>query len=174
MRYQGRVVEWKDERGFGFIAPNGGGAKVFLHISALSEQGVRPSVGSLVTYEIGVAANGRLRAEGVSILGPESARRHGSSTPLSALTFGVILVGLVYVVWVWLSHPNTTITASAYKVVFAREALRPSASYQCAPEKSSCSAMTSCAEAFFHHEKCGISNMDGDRDGIPCEDQWCD
>lgn len=173
MRHKGRVAEWNDKRGFGFIAPNGGGPKVFLHISAVSEQGVRPSAGNLVTYEIGIAADGRFRADSVSILGSESTRRQGSSRPFGALTFGVVLVGLAYVVWVQLSQPNTTITASAYKIVFAREALRPNASYQCAPEKSSCSAMTSCAEAFFHQERCGISNMDGDRDGIPCESQWC-
>jgi cold shock CspA family protein len=34
MRYQGRIGEWKDDRGFGFITPNGGGPRVFLHISS--------------------------------------------------------------------------------------------------------------------------------------------
>ncbi|MFN5191676.1 MAG: excalibur calcium-binding domain-containing protein [Burkholderiales bacterium] len=36
-----------------------------------------------------------------------------------------------------------------------------------------CSKMTSCAEVFFHQEKCGVGGMDGDRDGIPCEHQLC-
>jgi hypothetical protein len=33
--------------------------------------------------------------------------------------------------------------------------------------------MTSCAEARYFVEHCAASKMDGDGDGIPCEDQWC-
>ncbi|MGE0698332.1 MAG: excalibur calcium-binding domain-containing protein [Hyphomicrobiaceae bacterium] len=34
--------------------------------------------------------------------------------------------------------------------------------------KRTCSEMTSCAEACFHLTQCGVSRLDGDRDGIPC------
>ena len=77
MRYQGRIAEWKDDRGFGFITPNGGGVKVFLHISALSDRGTRPSVGALITYEIGSAADGRVRAQNVRYLGAPTNGRAG-------------------------------------------------------------------------------------------------
>jgi cold shock CspA family protein len=59
MRYQGRISEWKDDRGFGFVLPNGGGAKVFIHISSFSRRDRRPAVGSLVTYEIVTDDDGR-------------------------------------------------------------------------------------------------------------------
>lgn len=36
-----------------------------------------------------------------------------------------------------------------------------------------CSQMTSCSEAKFFLAKCPNTKMDGDRDGIPCEEQWC-
>jgi hypothetical protein len=36
-------------------------------------------------------------------------------------------------------------------------------------EKRYCTQMTSCAEARFHFETCGLRRLDGDRDGIPCE-----
>jgi hypothetical protein len=29
--------------------------------------------------------------------------------------------------------------------------------------------MTSCEEALFHLEECGLSRLDGDSDGVPCE-----
>lgn len=35
--------------------------------------------------------------------------------------------------------------------------------------KRLCTEMTSCAEARFHFEQCGLSRLDGDRDGVPCE-----
>jgi hypothetical protein len=36
-----------------------------------------------------------------------------------------------------------------------------------------CSQMTSCAEATYFLRNCPGTKMDGDRDGIPCESQWC-
>ncbi|MCU0805033.1 MAG: excalibur calcium-binding domain-containing protein [Burkholderiales bacterium] len=33
--------------------------------------------------------------------------------------------------------------------------------------------MTSCAEATFFLSNCPGVKMDGDGDGIPCEEQWC-
>lgn len=39
--------------------------------------------------------------------------------------------------------------------------------------RTRCSQMTSCEEAKFFIENCPGTEMDGDRDGIPCESQWC-
>lgn len=36
-----------------------------------------------------------------------------------------------------------------------------------------CSQMTSCAEAKYFLANCPGTKMDGDGDGIPCEQQWC-
>ncbi len=36
-----------------------------------------------------------------------------------------------------------------------------------------CSEMTSCEEAMFFLNNCPNTKMDGDRDGVPCESQWC-
>jgi hypothetical protein len=36
-----------------------------------------------------------------------------------------------------------------------------------------CSQMTSCAEATYFLQNCPGTKMDGDRDGVPCESQWC-
>lgn len=35
--------------------------------------------------------------------------------------------------------------------------------------KKTCKEMTSCSEAKFHLEQCGLTRLDGDRDGVPCE-----
>jgi hypothetical protein len=36
-----------------------------------------------------------------------------------------------------------------------------------------CSQMSSCAEAKYFLANCPGAKMDGDRNGIPCEKQWC-
>lgn len=36
-----------------------------------------------------------------------------------------------------------------------------------------CSQMRSCDEAKYFLANCPGVKMDGDRDGVPCEDQWC-
>jgi hypothetical protein len=33
--------------------------------------------------------------------------------------------------------------------------------------------MTSCAEAAFFLKNCPGTQMDGNKDGVPCEQQWC-
>lgn len=174
MRYQGKVGEWNDERGFGFIVPNGGGTKVFLHVSSLSERGRRPSVGSLLTYELINDERGRPQASsaGFVVTAQRESSNHSTSV-FTVLGFAFVLIFGTYVAYVRFSHPNSTVLASVYKVILARDALRKHPEFQCEPGKSSCSQMNSCAEAFFHQERCGISQMDGDRDGIPCEQQWC-
>jgi hypothetical protein len=39
--------------------------------------------------------------------------------------------------------------------------------------RTPCSQMTSCAEATYFLNNCPGVKMDGDNDGVPCEQQWC-
>ena len=39
--------------------------------------------------------------------------------------------------------------------------------------RTSCSQMKSCAEATYFLANCPGAKMDGDKNGIPCEKQWC-
>lgn len=45
----------------------------------------------------------------------------------------------------------------------------PSSSSQCGG-KTTCGEMSSCQEAMHYLNSCGVSRLDGDRDGIPCEE----
>ena len=39
--------------------------------------------------------------------------------------------------------------------------------------RTHCSQMRSCEEATFFIQHCPDTKMDGDNDGVPCEQQWC-
>ncbi|WP_174242078.1 thermonuclease family protein [Teichococcus oryzae] len=47
-------------------------------------------------------------------------------------------------------------------------AVAGSAAFTCGGKRL-CREMSSCAEARFHLQQCGLSRLDGDRDGVPCE-----
>lgn len=58
MRYQGKLVEWNDDKAFGFVLPNASGRKIFVHVNEFPGRR-RPELGSLITFEMGLDANRR-------------------------------------------------------------------------------------------------------------------
>jgi uncharacterized membrane protein YsdA (DUF1294 family)/cold shock CspA family protein len=99
MRYQGRITTWKDDKGFGFITPNGGGEQVFVHINSFSSRQRRPEGNELVTYELTVDGKGRSQAKAAAFVGerPTPPKTSGRSNlpPIFAVCFLVFVVGAV-------------------------------------------------------------------------------
>lgn len=91
MRYQGRITSWKDDKGFGFITPNGGGERVFVHISSFSNRKRRPEANEVVTYELKVDAKGRIQANTVAFIGeqptPSAPPSHSNVPPIFTAFF---------------------------------------------------------------------------------------
>jgi CspA family cold shock protein len=64
----GNVKFFNDQKGFGFITPENGGADVFVHVSAL-QQGGSLREGDKVSFELGQdRKTGKSKAENVSVL----------------------------------------------------------------------------------------------------------
>lgn len=69
MRDQGRLVEWFDDKGYGFIQPNDPAKdRVFLHIKDFAKQGPRPIVGCALDYTVILDERGRYKAQQVMYL----------------------------------------------------------------------------------------------------------
>lgn len=68
---QGTIVRWVEARGFGFIAPDGGGDDVFVHARAFADRNVQPVPGIKVSYRLARDGAGRYRAEGVVLAGAD-------------------------------------------------------------------------------------------------------
>jgi len=73
-RFEGQLVMWNGERGFGAIVPSQGGQELFVHVSAFPRDGAPPAVNELVSFEIVSDGEGRKRAASIHRL----KRRAGS------------------------------------------------------------------------------------------------
>jgi cold shock CspA family protein len=101
MRQQGRLTEWNDDRGFGFITPLDGGPRVFVHISQFPRDKRRPMRLDLVAYDVDKDERGRLRGTQVlyvTLTGSARPSPRRTSTgerqfPVT-LTASVLLVGM--------------------------------------------------------------------------------
>ena len=95
MRHQGKITTWKDDKGFGFITPNGGGEPVFVHVSSLANRQRRPEGNELVSYELATDAKGRPQAKAVAFVGERAVARaapgRSALPPLFAAGFLVLL-----------------------------------------------------------------------------------
>jgi cold shock CspA family protein len=176
MRTRGRLIKWNDDRGFGFVSLPQCREEIFVHISAFPRDGVRPRIGEIVSFEVRVATDGRKRAEAVerpntrstSKIPAAPALRRQSSSPGSLLT-GAAVLALGVVAYKSYNSRQEAVTSPSFSPVI--EAASPS--FKC-DGRSHCSQMTSCAEATYFLKHCPGVQMDGNGDGEPCEQQWCD
>lgn len=87
MRFQGRITNWKDDQGFGFVTQNATGGNAFVHIKAFSSRSRRPVEGDLITYELGRDERGRTRADNVRFV----AERARPTPSAGSLTLGTAI-----------------------------------------------------------------------------------
>lgn len=87
MQRLGKIVDWNDERGYGFIAPleASDGSKTFFHIRDYQQQGRRPEPGELVKYMAESQDDGRWRATRV-MRAVQPSRKARSTAPKIANT----------------------------------------------------------------------------------------
>ncbi|MDR7016065.1 DUF1294 domain-containing protein [Acinetobacter sp. 2JN-4] len=103
MRDQGRLVEWFDDKGYGFIQPNDAKKeRVFLHIKDFARTGPRPIVGCALDYLVILDERGRYRAQQVVYLKASQVIEHKAAPvrPTTTTGWSPMKVGIgVYIVF---------------------------------------------------------------------------
>ena len=198
MSFEGRLVQWNEDRGFGFIDAADVSERVFVHISAFERGRVRPPLGTCLAFDVERDAQGRKRAVRVALrddtrLADEDGRgwrpAPGRPAPARSRAARVRACALVALACVAVAtgvrglhrtrmpdaaEPVVGRVAPADGAVVERLAASDgvAAAGRC-DGRLRCSQMHSCAEATWFLQHCLGVQMDGDHDGVPCEEQWC-
>ena len=185
IRIYGKLKTWNADKGFGFITPDNGGQEVFVHISDYPRQGGKPVIGEALSFDVGLNPEGKKKAINVQrprLQATSTVRLEARKSPGNRSTgglAGLILFGvLLYFGYQTLTpsrHSDIAPLATPVTTPVATQSdttTTPVASFSCDGRRH-CSQMTSCAEATFFLRHCPDTRMDGDNDGIPCEEQWC-
>jgi len=77
MRTKGKIASWNSDKGFGFITPNNGSKRVFVHIKAFNSRTKEPEINQVVTYGLSTDKQGRACADGVTRLGEKLSKNSG-------------------------------------------------------------------------------------------------
>jgi len=179
MRFSGHLYKWNDERGFGFIRPVDGGEDVFVHISSLPRPVPGPE--EILTFGVALNQDGKKEAVDVRIQRVEQAglaadrrraatpsrRAHARDAPdrcvWCAVVAGAVLVACAGAFGWWHYQEKAKLD----------KAVSDYAGQHSCDGRRFCSQMTSCVEATYFLRNCPDTQMDGNRDGVPCEQQWC-
>lgn len=184
---RGVIVKWDDEKGYGFIRIDGGNKEIFCHISDFLQRNPRPGLDEQVSFEVVSDGKGRFSAKQIRYLNRERAvspvyrkkHRKDEESPTSivrvvlSLLVGLLIVSAIgYKVYQYASEkltPKQENTPVKTQVLPEIKRQQPDSSpYRC-DGRQHCSQMTSCEEAKWFVRNCSDTKMDGDGDGIPCE-----
>jgi cold shock CspA family protein len=193
---KGKLVRWIDDKGFGFIKPEHGKDDIFIHISALKGMSRKPVIGDVIHYQVSLDANGKPRAvnaqiEGVSqalALSPLKQKRErdlpspakerpyrntstSAGKPRRRLSLFSILIVIGVAVAIYDKASKERTFSASRVATLPTEQIEQTEQFQC-QGKVWCSEMTSYEEAVFYLRNCPGTKMDGDGDGIPCEQQF--
>lgn len=95
MTSEGRIASWNDPKGYGFITPNDGGKRVFIHISELSNRKCRPEINQPISYVLSKDKQGRPCATKALLPGDQKSRSSHRMTLTTAIVIAVLFMGVI-------------------------------------------------------------------------------
>jgi uncharacterized membrane protein YsdA (DUF1294 family)/cold shock CspA family protein len=104
MKLQGKVLNWNEDRGFGFVEPNGGGERAFVHIKAFKARSRRPVNGDVIHYELVREKNDRYLAGNIQFA---KGAKHSTKTSKDT---GAVRYGLVFTMMFFIALSASVLT----------------------------------------------------------------
>ncbi|AGH80893.1 cold-shock DNA-binding domain-containing protein [Psychromonas sp. CNPT3] len=121
MRSQGKILNWNDDKGFGFVVSNAGGVSAFVHIKSFQVNARRPVNGDVITYELVQGNDQRYQAKQVKFLNDAVNTRNKTSSVGTVFTlmfylglFLSVLIGKLPFIILGLSVFMSLLTFIAY------------------------------------------------------------
>ena len=97
MKLQGKVLNWNDEKGFGFAEPLGGGDHIFVHVKAFKPRSRRPVNGDIIVFEVARENDNRYKATNIKFTGNVNASNYRKNEA-SRVTVGAACIFLFCIV----------------------------------------------------------------------------
>jgi cold shock CspA family protein len=178
MQTQGTLSKWNDDKGFGYITPKRGGPDIYVHASAFPQDGRRPQLHEKLSFTVETDSSGKRNAAQITRLAqkkivpqrPSKPRKRTNSTTVLA-SFALLIATLAYG-YIGLYREQDQPAPSPSQTIDQVAIHQENTKFQC-NGRTLCSQMTSCQEAEFFLHNCPNVQLDGNGDGIPCEQQWC-
>ncbi len=195
MLHQGFLKDWNPSQGRGFIQRDKAGPDICIHSSGFRKKPDLLQEGDRIFFQIEVDSEGKLNAVGAYKAGQHFVPVSELKKPtLSSMPFQRLLSGLVCLsalawlgyqsVYLFSAEANSSIAelernSEERSVAILLESpqraklqSQENVQFQC-EGKQHCSEMRSCDEAKFYLKNCPEVMIDGDHDGVPCEQQFC-
>ncbi len=118
MRHIGKIVSWKDEAGFGFVAMESSNRNIFVHIKAFSDYSRRPTENDQIAYDLAQDKEGRFYAKNIQFVCDEKKRfLKRTTTPIIYYIYMLFLMSLCGLVcFILLSKLRSTLIPSLYLI----------------------------------------------------------
>lgn len=169
--YLGQLMKWDNSKGFGFIKSSELNQDTFIHISALKHLSRKPKQGDFIHFDVeqykGKSRATNARIEGVKANSSFKVSKGYKPRSGNKLIYAVVIIAIAVFSYNRLDlgaikqTPQTQFSPSSTKTV-------PTQQLTC-DGRQHCSQMTYRAEAEYFTKHCPNTKMDGDKDGIPCE-----
>jgi len=95
VRLKGKLLNWNEDKAFGFIKSNGGGDDVFIHKTAFMNRKRSPQVNDIITFTISQDKQGRYCAKEATFTGEKLKKKQAKGVSRFSIYLSMgFLVGL--------------------------------------------------------------------------------
>lgn len=95
LRFKGKLINWNENKAFGFVKPNGSGEHVFIHKTALSNRKRTPKINDVITFSISKDNQGRYCADEATFTGEKLKKQQAKKVSTFSIYLSIIFLGFI-------------------------------------------------------------------------------